>query len=128
MRAAFRPLFAVLAAAALGACATAPAGTRSPTPTADKYSGKPLFVRKDFFGRDAAALDAALGAPALSRREGEGEFRRYAFAECALIVILYPDEKGTMTAQALDAAAKTSTEEKPDLDECLARGPERSGA
>lgn len=88
----------------------------------------PSFTQKDVLGRDASALDKLFGPAALVRREGEGEFRRYALAGCALIVILYPDEAGRSAARRLDAAAKTSGETPPDLDQCLARGIEEPAA
>jgi hypothetical protein len=62
------------------------------------------------------------------RTEGAGEFRRYALADCSLIVILYTNEKGEFSAGHLDAAAKVSGEEEPDLDGCLAKGlPPKAG-
>jgi len=108
-----------LACLALGACATTKGGvatTRAPAPS------KPVFTQADFIGLGAEALDERLGKPALVRREGAGEFRRYALADCALIVILYPNDQGSVAAAHLDAAAKSSGEEKPDLDRCLAKG------
>ncbi len=117
MRAAFIAL-SVLAAAG---CATS--GTKEqPPPAAEKAPDKPAFRLVDIAGRDAKALDKLLGAPALTRKEGVGEFRRYAFESCALIVILYPDEKGALTAKTVEAAAKISGEPKPDLGLCLAKG------
>lgn len=92
------------------------AATPAPGPAA------PTFLRADVLGRDAAALDSLLGAPALVRREGAGEFRRYALADCALIVILYPDESGARASRHLEAAATRAGAPKPDLDACLARG------
>lgn len=83
---------------------------------------KPAFVRSDLMGREAKALDDLLGAPGLVRREGEGEFRRYALSGCALIVILYPNDRGKRAAAHLDSAAMRSGDPKPDLDACLAKG------
>lgn len=89
---------------------------------------KPVFRQADILGRDAKSLDALLGAPALVRTEGAGEFRRYALAECSLIVILYTNDKGEFSAGHLDAAAKSASAGKPDLDLCLARGlPAKAG-
>ena len=73
-------------------------------------------------GLDGKALDTLLGAPALTRREGAGEYRRYAFSRCEVIVILYPDQSGQSAVRSIDSAAKMSGEAKPDLDECLAFG------
>lgn len=110
-------------ALALGACATNAPGGAPANATSQKPLGKAQFRQSDLAGKNARALDELLGPPALMRTEGEGEFRRYAFAACTLIVILYPDEKGASLVQRLDAAARVSGEPKPDLDQCLARGP-----
>ncbi len=82
----------------------------------------PAFLIADIKNKDAAALDALLGAPDLARVEGEGEFRRYMLSDCALIVILFPDNEGTKRAAQIDAGALVSGAEKPDVDACLARG------
>lgn len=82
----------------------------------------PAFRAADFDRKDGAALDALLGAPDLTRVEGDGEFRRYTLADCALIIILYPDDAGVKRAARLDAGALTSGGPHPDLDACLARG------
>ena len=113
---------AFCAALALAACSTA-GGPASPATTASKPSGKVYLRQEDLQGKDIPALDDMLGAPSLTRAEGAGEFRRYAFSACTLIVILYPDDKGAARVQKLDAAARVSGEAKPDLDQCLARGP-----
>lgn len=116
----------VVPAVFLAACATVehPA-ERVAAARAAEFAAEPaapVFIRDEILGRDATALDALLGPAALIRREGEGEFRRYPLAACSLIVILYPDEKGARLAGHIDAAARSSGEEKPDLDLCLARG------
>lgn len=110
---------ALLACFSLAACATTSPGASS---TKASPPGKPAFTQADLLGLDADAIDERLGEPALVRREGAGEFRRYALADCALIVILYPNDQGSVAAAHLDAAAKSSSEEKPDLDRCLAGG------
>ncbi len=89
---------------------------------------EPVFVSADILGARGEAIDALFGEAALVRREGAGEFRRYTLARCSLIVILYPDETGAMVADHLDAAARTSEEEKPALETCLAAGLPRRGA
>ncbi|MGE0409043.1 MAG: hypothetical protein AB7P23_07250 [Amphiplicatus sp.] len=105
----------------LSACATTGKAPSAATPETTMLA-RPAFTVKSLIGLDAAALDRRLGAPALVRREGAGEFRRYSLASCALIVILYPDEKGVQSAAHLDSAAMRSGEEKPDLNICLAKG------
>lgn len=100
-------------------CATTAA---PPRPADGKAPGKPAFLASEFENATAAEIDGKLGAPALTRVEGSGEFRRYALARCALIVILYPDDKGVRRAAALHAGALVSGEAAPALDECLAAG------
>ena len=112
-------MLAVLLLAA--GCATAGTSEQSAA-GAGGAPGAPAFRVADFDQKDGAALDALLGAPDLTRVEGAGEFRRYTLADCALIVILYPDDAGVKRAARLDAGALTSGGERPDLDACLARG------
>jgi hypothetical protein len=118
-------VFAGAVLALASACATQPAAEKKIAVAGARTPTKPVFVQKDLIGQKGGALDEMLGKAALSRREGAGEFRRYAFDACTLIIILYPDEKGALSAERLDAAAKVSGEETPDLDACLARGPEK---
>jgi hypothetical protein len=115
--------FAFLVIAASG-CATSGAPGPRPGPvTAGKpLPGKPAFRAEDIAGLTSAGLDALLGPADLTRIEGAGEFRRYTLAECALLIILYPDDKGEKRARQLDAGALTSGTEKPDLARCLAVG------
>jgi len=103
------------------ACSTiAPSGAGS---TANKaVTTNPVYVAADIAGKTSPEIDKALGAPDLVRIEGAGEFRRYALADCALIVLLYPDNAGVKRARHLDVGALKSGEEKPDLDRCLAHG------
>lgn len=107
-----------------GACASADPVVQ-PVRAGDIGPGKPaspVYELGDFLGAPAARIDALLGAPALVRREGAGEFRRYSLRDCNLIVILYPDEAGASGASHIEATAKQSAGEKPDLDACLAAG------
>ena len=109
---------------ALAACATDGGGVsaRLEPGAGSALTGDPIFRLSDIAGKEVADLDALLGAPDLTRSEGEGEFRRYSLAGCALLVILYPDEKGSRRAASVTAGALNSGEGKPDLDLCLARG------
>ena len=103
-------------------CASAPetpvtAAIEPPAPAA------PVFLLSDILGADAQAIDALLGDPALVRREGAGEFRRYGLKTCSLIVILYPDETAAAPRAAhVEATALHADEEKPDPEACLAGG------
>jgi len=103
---------------AAAACATTPAGevARAGSKSA------PAFLVADLEKMSVAELDAALGAPALTRIEGAGEFRRYMLDACALMIILYPDEKGERRVARMDAGALVSGSPPPDLDACLAVG------
>ena len=103
------------------ACATVdrpqPEATAAPAEPA-----APVYVMGDFLGAGAAAVDALLGAPALTRREGAGEYRRYALSTCTLVIILYPDDNGESHVAHVDATALKAGAEKPDLENCLAAG------
>ncbi len=112
----------MLAAIGVTAAGCATAGAPGSTAGAGKASGKPAFVAAQFENATAAEIDDRLGAPALTRIEGTGEFRRYTLARCALIVILYPDDKGERRAAALHAGALVSGDEAPTVADCLAAG------
>jgi hypothetical protein len=114
-------MLAISAAAAGCATTAAPAGGAAPA-AAKKAPAEPQYRAADLEKMSAADLDRALGAPALTRIEGSGEFRRYMFDQCALMVILYPDEKGERRVARLDAGALVSGAAAPDLDACLAAG------
>ena len=111
------------AASAIGAvaCAGTPLdadlAAASPQPPSE-----PAFFLEDILGQSATAVDALLGEPALVRREGDGEYRRYGLKSCALIVIVAPDETGAPRAAHVDAAALVSGEAKPEVADCLAAG------
>jgi hypothetical protein len=110
-------LSALAGCASVGGSSTA-GGPRDATGAATT----PAFLSSDIAGKAAGDLDALLGAPDLMRIEGSGEFRRYSLAECALIIILYPDEEGAKRATQIAASALKAGEPKPDLDACLAAG------
>lgn len=80
------------------------------------------FKKAEIMDKDAASLDRLLGAPALSRKEGAGEFRRYALKDCNLIVVLYPGKDGRARVRHMDAAAPASDAKTPSLEACLASG------
>lgn len=83
----------------------------------------PAYQLNEVLGASADDIDALLGAPALVRREGSGEFRRYGLKACSLIVILYPDESiGVPTASHVEATALRAGDDKPDPEMCLAKG------
>ncbi|WP_411816773.1 hypothetical protein [Hyphococcus sp. DH-69] len=107
----------------IAGCSTAteksPEITTKPKP---KIETGPVYQLDQLLGTNGQNIDALLGTPALTRREGEGEFRRYALKECTVIVILYPDELGIPTVEHVDVTALESGSEKPDLVDCLAAG------
>ena len=118
---------AVGAVTLTAACATGAPGPVDQTAINETpQNAEPAFVLEDVMGQSAMTIDDLLGEAALVRREGPGEFRRYVLAQCNLIVIFYPNDAETLNAAHIDAAAKTSEEDKPDLDECLAAGLEPS--
>jgi hypothetical protein len=108
--------------AALTGCASVSPGATGGAQGAARAASTPVFVASDIAGKAGADIDALLGAPDLMRIEGAGEFRRYSLADCALIIILYPDDNGTKRATQIAASALKAGEPKPDLDQCLARG------
>jgi hypothetical protein len=114
----FMRIFAAVALLAAG-CATAP--TANTVATAARPA-TPAFRVADIENRTAAELDARLGAPALTRIEGGGEFRRYAFSGCSLMIILYPDDRGVKRMQRADAAALVAGADNPSVEDCLASG------
>lgn len=83
----------------------------------------PVYQLSDILGAGADDIDALLGEPALIRREGDGEFRRYGLKSCSLIVILYPDESAQKPIAAhVEATALHANEAKPVPETCLAEG------
>lgn len=107
---------------ACAACATNPDVKKSDPLMRSVAPLEPVYELSDLDGASAADLDAILGAPALVRREGDGEFRRYALAECSLIIVLYPDGSGLLKTREIAAAALRAGAEKPELKNCLAAG------
>ena len=102
-------------------CASAPKTAEAPRP-APQTPAAPVYTLDQIEGASAQRLDGLLGEPSLTRREGDGEYRRYALTSCTLIVILYPDEIGNSKVAHVDATATTSSTQKPDLADCLAAG------
>lgn len=114
---------AAFAALAIAGCASSPKDGRvAETGDEDAPPSGRAYVESEFAGRTASEIDALLGTPALSRREGEGEFRRYDFVRCAFILVLYPDEAGVVRVNDLYAGAKSTGGDAPDLEHCLAGG------
>lgn len=115
-RAIIAPLLAVAACASNPGAAPVSGAGPVAAPAA------PVYTTAEINGASAAELDALLGEAALVRREGAGEFRRYALSKCSLIVVLYPDESGRMTTREVAASALRAGEANPALVDCLAAG------
>ena len=80
----------------------------------------PAFVIEDLEGKELGELDRLLGAASLVRSEGRGEFRRYAFDRCMLMIVAVPDDSGVKRVSSLYAGAKTSEDPKDvSVEECL---------
>lgn len=114
-------LIAVIAG--LSACVTTPTSPKSPgEAAAPSPPGGPAFTIDDIEGKAAAEIDRLLGTAALARVEGQGEFRRYNFAQCGVLVVLYPNDKSVLTVTHVEATARDSDASTPDLAACLAGG------
>jgi len=117
----FIRFFALLPGVLAAACATT--GTTAPKSAGGAAkSSAPVYQLADIQALSASEVDDVLGAPSLTRREGSGEYRRYTLSTCSLVVILYPDETGAQKVAHVDATALSSSQEKPDLESCLAAG------
>ena len=108
------------------ACATTPPSSTERTTSPDSASAQSVpaitysSVREsDIMGALPARLDEILGPPALIRREGPGEYRRYSRGGCNLIVILYPDDLGRARVTHLDATSSSSARGPVSLEACL---------
>lgn len=83
----------------------------------------PVYIPDDFLHVHEDIVDLLLGKPDLVRREGDGEFRRYAFRQCILVMILYPDPvTGIPVVTHMDSIAGEYGEPRPALEDCLAGG------
>jgi len=116
------------AASVLAGC-----GSVSPPGFAARRGGEAepgaAYIAGDLLGLSAPVLESAFGAPALTRREGEGEFRRYSFETCALLVFLYPNDAGVDAVRHLDATALSGDAPRPSVDSCLQdpKAPRKAG-
>ena len=120
----FRTTVFAAVAGSLAACATAPAPELTAIQEVNAAPARPAIDPDALLGAAPRELEKLLGQPSLTRREGRGEFRRYAMDRCNLIVILFPDDDGETRVVHLDAAARESGAEKPKLDDCLAGRPQ----
>lgn len=110
----------VLAAGLIAGCTTI--SEPPPAPIVPPQPLAPVYELGDILGATPGTIDQLLGEPGLVRTEGQGEYRRYALSDCSLIVILYPNANGALEASHVEATAKISGQDKPDLEACLAAG------
>jgi len=81
---------------------------------------EPRLRASDLVGLTAASADAMIGqGPVGIIREGRGEIRRYTNQTCALLVILYPDDRNEPTVKSVESSSLFSSAGKPDLQSCL---------
>ncbi|MEO1707968.1 MAG: hypothetical protein AAFR69_09575 [Pseudomonadota bacterium] len=104
-----------------GSAAAAPTVSASPNnATASPAPVAPRLQPGDLVGADAQTADALLGAaPVGIIREGSGEIKRYAGADCMLLVILYPDNRGNRTVQAVEGSAARTSAPPTNTQSCL---------
>lgn len=69
----------------IGALIASSAAAMAPGPAAEMFLGRPVTV-----------LEQVTGAPALIRREGPNEFRRYDLGDCRAYAVI-ASEAGTVT-------------------------------
>ena len=84
---------------------------------------RPTVVRgpaaSTFLGRPVADLEALTGAPALTRREGKGEFRRYDLERgCRAFAVVSPPGGAVVT---LETGAAIQGQPAPAFEDCTAR-------
>ena len=75
---------------------------------------------KTLIGRPVAALEALTGTPALTRTEGDNEFRRYDLGLCRVYAVVTP-AGGTVAS--LTSGPAVAGNPKPTVQQCTARLP-----
>jgi hypothetical protein len=88
--------------------------TRESAPQTAKHLGP---SPSQFLGRNVSALEAALGRPALVRREGANEFRRYDRRDCRVFAVVTP-AGGTVSS--LSTGPVTQGDAAPSFEACTA--------
>ncbi len=79
----------------------------------------PRFFVSDLMGLNVSQLDGILGSPSFVRREGAGQFRRYASEMCNLIIILQRDVSGRVVSTQLSSRGFIAGEPVLQTQECL---------
>ena len=88
----FRAIPALLAALALGACATEGGGANAGGLSgATASTGGAFASPKDMVGKSGVQITSAIGAPAFRRKDGEAQIWQYRGTNCLLDVFLYKD-------------------------------------
>ena len=114
------PAAAIFCSALIAGCSNLPLTGEQPEALAAPAAQ--VYKFSDIMGAGVSEIDELLGPPSLTRREGDGEYRRYTLKQCELIIVLYPDEFGAPVATHIDSAAQRAGSAKPDLVDCLAAG------
>lgn len=126
---------ALIAAAALAACATttapsAPAtGTQPAANAATPAPSRVAAMLRRAGGNDAPSeQDVArlMGQPDLVRREGAGAAITYRYQQCALLLLFTADDRNTMRLREASPGARQSGAQAPTLDQCAVEADARS--
>lgn len=75
---------------------------------------------EDFIGRPLAQFEGMAGPAALTRQEGENEFRRYDLGACRLYAVVSPAGGNVVSLAAGPAVSGQAT---PSFGECLGAAP-----
>ena len=87
-----RSIPVLLAALALGACATEGGGSKAGGLAGATASTASAFASpKDLVGKSGLQITSAIGAPAFRRKDGEAQIWQYRGTNCLLDVFLYRD-------------------------------------
>ena len=114
----------IIVAMAAG-CATAPSDVVSDGPAAPASAPiKQVDLASQIAGADAKKIEALLGEPAFVRREGAREFRRYAYEDCTVFVMMEPDEAGGLIADHVELQSANSDTASVYVKDCAAKAEE----
>ncbi|MCQ8184074.1 hypothetical protein [Parvularcula maris] len=127
------PFLSILFAASLAACTTPTGGRDTGAGRADPLGeliGREAGTNEEapapaalgpaaetFIGAPVGTLEAALGSPALTRREGANEFRRYDLEDCRVYAVVAPAGGNVQTVSAGPLVAGKAA---PDFRVCTA--------
>ena len=95
-----------------------PAAPVTPVPAPQPVPATSLAA--DLIGQPPSALEALTGAPALTRTELAGEFRRYDLGACRVYAVIAPNDAGRPVIGSLSVSGHTPEQATMTLRECLA--------